>query len=296
MATSKVSAPHEAVLPRMILFSLAMAVLLLLAALLAFLIRLSWPVVLADPSKIFSLYWNTEQGSYGVFPMVAGSGALASIALIIGFPLALGVSGYCSLKEGHVQVRCIRAMIRLMAGIPTVVYGIAALFILLPLLRQVLHAGSGYCLIAAAGILAILTLPVMVMISDNHLHQQMKQYRLTAASLGFSQAQALVYFAFPGSIRGLATALLLGFNRAIGDTMIPLMLAGNAAQLPGSWFDSVRALTAHIALVIATENGSDAYNSLFAAALILLAISVSVTLSTRAIERAYLKRQTSIQL
>lgn len=107
--------------------------------------------------------------------------------------------------------------------------------------------------------------------------------RLTSASLGLSPIQALLLVVMPGSAQALRAAAIMGYCRALSDTLIPLMLAGNAPQFPDSFFDSVRTLTAHIALVVATDNSSPAFHSLFACGLILFAVSLAVqgAVSTR---------------
>ena len=116
----------------------------------------------------------------------------------------------------------------------------------------------------------------------------MRGIRKVGVALGMSPSQVVCHLVLPYCMRSFATAGALGFGRAIGDTMLPLMVAGNAAQYPGSVFESVRSLTAHIGLVISTEKGSSEYNSLFAAAMILLMVSLLVTLCMRVFEGSLL--------
>ena len=172
-----------------------------------------------------------------------------------------------------------------MAGIPTVIYGLAAIFILVPLLREIFRSGSGFCLLAAVIMIVLLILPVMVTMLDNHCRPLARQIHLAGYALGFSDVQIICHLVLPYCTQGMLAAALLGFNRAIGDTLLPLMLAGNAPQLTGNALHSIRSLTAHIGLVISTESGSAAYNSLFAAGLLLLLISVSVTLLINYMDR-----------
>lgn len=268
-----------------ILLGFVTLVFLWLALLFGFIIWFSLPVFFADDAQVFSLLWRPEQGHYGILPMILGSGILAFSALCLAMPLALGVSGFCLFSRYQKAASWVRYIIRLMAGIPTVVYGIAALFLLVPLLRDAFGKGSGFCLLGAVLMIVMLILPVMVMILDAQLLPMARRVYLTATALGMTESQAILHVVMPHSAKGFATAAILGFSRAVGDTMLPLMIAGNAPQIPGSAFDSMRTLTAHIGLVISTEAGSAAYNSLFAAGMLLLGMSLAVTLLTRGLEQ-----------
>lgn len=272
------------VLPTRILRGLVSIVFVILAFLFGFILWFSLPVFMAEGTQIFSSVWRPEQGQFGILPMVVGSALLAISASILAFPMALGISGFFLLHPHLKTTPLLRQLLRLMAGIPTVVYGLAALFLLIPFLREFFDQGSGFCLLAAVIMVVLLILPVMVMIMDTQLSPLAESIQLTATSLGMNRSQTVLYLVLPNATRGLVSAAILGFSRAMGDTMLPLMLAGNAAQIPGSAFQSIRTLTAHIGLVIATEKGSPAYNSLFAAGLILLLTSLVVTLLTRFLE------------
>ncbi|WP_064603730.1 PstC family ABC transporter permease [Photobacterium sp. J15] len=269
-----------------ILLALVTTVFVLMLLLFGFLFWFALPVFINTETPVLSLIWMPEQGQYGILSMIVGSGLIGLIALTLAFPIAVGIAGFCLLNRYQKMAVWIRRVIRLMAGIPTVVYGIAAVFLLVPLLRETFRGGSGFCLLAAAVMVVLLILPVMVMMLDTHCRPLANQIRLASASMGFTDTQTVLYLVLPNATKAMASAALLGFSRAIGDTLLPLMLAGNAPQLADSVFDSVRTLTAHIGLVLATENGSAAYNSLFAAGLLLLAISVTVTLLIRKMEHA----------
>ena len=117
--------------------------------------------------------------------------------------------------------------------------------------------------------LSVLILPTIVLVFHAWLEQLDPLLRLTAEAMGFTPIQQMRYVLLPAASRGLTAAAVLGFGRAIGDTLISLMLAGNAAQFPGSIFASIRTLTAHIALVLATDSQSMAYQSVFASGLLL---------------------------
>ncbi|SDK32545.1 phosphate ABC transporter membrane protein 1, PhoT family [Ferrimonas sediminum] len=263
--------------------SMATLVLLLIAALFVAIGWFALPVFLHSSQTLLTFQWQPELGCYGILPMVAGSALVALMALMLACPLALGLTAFGLLVRRPWLATLVRTVVRLMAGVPTVVYGIAALFLLVPLLRESFRAGSGYSLLAAALMLSLLILPVMVSMLDSQMRPLMLQLRIGARSMGFTDAQTLTYLVLPRCRRAMISAALLGFGRAVGDTLLPMMLAGNAPQLTGSVLDSIRTLTAHIGLVVATEQGSAMYNSLFASGLILLGLSAVLTLTTRAL-------------
>lgn len=254
---------------------------LILLAVFGFLIWFSLPVFFSESNQVFSFTWRPEQGHFGILAMVLGTILLASISASLAFVIAIGLNSFCLLSRQRWLVCSLQSMLKFMAAIPTVVYGLAALFILLPLLRNTFQLGSGYSLFAAICMLVLLILPVICIMLDNITRPLWQQHSLSAQALGLSPEQTYLYVILPHCKVNICGAALLGFNRAIGDTMLPLMLAGNATQLPSGVFDAIRSLTAHIALVIATDQGSQAYNSLFAAGIILLMSSACISILSR---------------
>ncbi|WP_394147640.1 PstC family ABC transporter permease [Shewanella atlantica] len=254
---------------------------LLLLSVFCFLIWFSLPIFLTETSGVFNLRWQPEQGHFGILAMVCGTLLLALISAAVAFVIAIGLNSFCLLSRRRYLVAIVQSLLKFMAAIPTVVYGLAALFLLLPLLRNGLQLGSGYSLFAAICMLVLLILPVICVMLDNITAPLWQQYALGAQALGVSPEQTYVHVILPRCRVNICGAALLGFNRAIGDTMLPLMLAGNATQLPSGVFDAIRSLTAHIALVIATDQGSEVYNSLFAAGMLLLICSACICLLSR---------------
>ncbi len=234
---------------------------------------------------VLSWRWLPAAGQFGILPMVCGSVLLSCSALLLGWPLALGLCGWLHGLGPARPARLLRQLVRGMAAVPTVVYGFVSVFLLVPLVRQAGH-GSGLCWLSAALVLALLVLPTMVVIMDAALREQGRALRLTGAALGLSPAQIFTRIMLPGARRWLVTAGVFGFGRAVGDTLIPLMLAGNAPGVPASPFDALRTLTAHMALVMATDAGSTAYHSLFAAGILLLGVSAGVSLAVRRLRGA----------
>jgi phosphate transport system permease protein len=171
-------------------------------------------------------------------------------------------------------------ILRFMTAIPTVVYGFAAVFVLVPLIRNAL-GGSGFCWLAAGTVLSIQGIPTMALLMNEALCSVEAETSLTAAALGMTQLQNLSRIVIPAACPWLISAAVLGFGRALGDTLLPTMLAGNAVQFALSPLDSMRTLTAHIGLVLSSDIGGGEHQSLLLSGGLLLAGSVLVILLAR---------------
>ena len=254
---------------------------LAIGALFLLIAHFALPVVFGSQGElIFSWTWRPDTGHFGILPMIAGSLLLSVSAMLLSWPLAVGVTCFMHGSEKR-GAKLLSAVVRFMTTIPTVVYGVTATFLLVPLVREAAGKGSGLCWLSAMLILALLVLPTMVLVTDAAMRTLNERLGLTATALGLSRIQILACLILPGARRWLLAAAILGFGRAIGDTLIPLMLAGNAPHVPDSLFSSLRTLTAHMGLVTATEVGGPAYNSLFAAGGILLLTSACISLVLR---------------
>lgn len=252
-----------------------------LAAILLFLAALSLPLFTAGQwDAVLSTVWRPFQGQYGILPMIAGSLVLSVSAFALAYPIGVGLCLFILGGRDGFPRRAVLAVVTFMTAIPTVVYGFVAVFLLTPLLKKP-SGGSGPTLLAAALTLALLILPTIVLFLHGTMRETEKRTRLASASLGLTPLQALLLVVLPGSASGLRTAAVMGYCRALSDTLIPLMLAGNAPQFPDSLFDSVRTLTAHIALVVATDNSSPAFHSLFACGLLLFGVNLAVQAAIR---------------
>lgn len=252
----------------------------------------------AGNESVFTWVWNPGQGHFGILPMICGSLALACTSLCLAWPMALGLCCWLLGQEmgtparstattslGKMSRLAVAGLIRFMTTIPTVVYGFTAVFLLVPLARRILGQGSGLCLFTAVLVLTLLLLPTLVLVMESALKPRLEQLRLTTAALGFTPMETLTFFVLPAARRGLFTAAVLGFGRALGDTLISLMLAGNAPQIPLGLSSGLRTLTAHMALVTSNDAGGAAYNSLFAAGAVLLILNGGISLLLRRLGR-----------
>lgn len=234
---------------------------------------------------VFTWSWRPYQGEFGILAMLAGSVILAGSALLLAWPFSLALCAWIVTSPQSPFLGVVRGCVRLMTAVPTVVYGFAAVFLVTPLARAGL-GGSGFCWLAAALVLALLILPTIVLILEAGLTPRLERLCPGGLALGMNRMELLWFFVLPQSGKTLLSAVLLGAGRAFGDTLLPLMLAGNAPQVPSGLGDGLRTLTAHMALVTANEVGGAAYNSLFAAGALLLVISAAVSLTLRRLQGA----------
>jgi len=252
-------------------------------AIFAFLLWFALPVFRGEAlASLLSWHWRPLRGEFGILPMLAGSLCLAVSSMLLAYPLALGI---CCFVHGAGPARAARpllAVVRFMTSVPTVVYGLVSVFLLVPIIRSA-FSGAGFSWLAAGVTLAVLIVPTLVLLIDGQFLQVQEGIGQTAAALGFTPVQQLLRLTLPLSRRGLGMAAALGFGRAIGDTLIPLMLAGNAARPPQSLLDPLRTLTSHIALVVATDSQSLVYSSLFACGVFLFLVSLLVNLGNQAL-------------
>ncbi|MEW6378278.1 MAG: phosphate ABC transporter permease subunit PstC [bacterium] len=227
--------------------------------------------------------WEPASGSYGIYPMIAGTLTIAGLSLVFAFPLSLGCSALISVLGPAIFSRFLRKAVQLMTGIPTVVYGFVGVFLLVPRIREMFQSGSGMCILSASLMLAVLISPTMILFFTDSFDHVPKSYRDAADALGATEVQKFLYVILPCAFRGVLTGFILALGRSLGDTLIALMLAGNAIQIPGSVLDSARTLTSHIALVFAADYESLEFKSIFACGIVLYLFTTILVLGARSL-------------
>jgi phosphate transport system permease protein len=229
--------------------------------------------------------WEPEKGLLGIFPMIVGTVYIAGLAMIWATPIGIGLAAFIQVFAPKPLGKILRWTVEFMTGIPTVVYGFAALFFLVPAIRRIFSYGTGLSVLTASVMLALLVLPTITLIAQDRLAAVPKSQVLAALSLGASRMETFLHVLLPGAWRGLISAVVLGAGRAVGDTLIALMLAGNAVSLPGSLLDSARTLTAHIALVTAADYESLSFKAIFVCGLVLFIFAGSNIVLLRFVEK-----------
>jgi phosphate transport system permease protein len=237
---------------------------------------------LAAVRGAFAVRWAPAEGAYGIVPMIAGTFFAAVLATALAALAALGISCYLWAHDNRASA-LLRSLLRFMSGVPTVVYGVCGVFILIPFFRQV-WGGAGYNAAIVALVLALLILPTIVLVLDSALSDR-RQILLCAASLGLSAEAAFIHVALAARKKQALSALLLGFSRALGDTLIALMLSGNTPVMPGGLFSSLRTLSGHISLLTATEIDAHIEFTLFLSGALLFTAALGVSAASRIIGR-----------
>lgn len=239
-------------------------------AILVCMVVLGWPLITGGQFlTLLTGNWDPACGSYGIKPMIMTSLTLTLLSLAVAVPLSIGTA-VCIAFLAPLSFRSVLLrLVRMMAGIPTVLYGFVAVFLLVPFMREHITGGSGMNILTASLVLALLVSPTMIIFFVDSLRRVPDELRLAAASLGATPPQQLLYVIFPLAWPGIFSGILLGLGRAMGDTLISLMVAGNAVAAPVSISDSGRTLTAHIALVIASDFESMQFKSIFACGVLL---------------------------
>jgi len=267
-----------------ILFLASLSCVLITVSIFLFMVALGFP--LFEEGLFFSglgQMWNPDKGVYGIFPMIIGTLLIAFTGVAIAFPVSLGFASLVTGIAGRKMTVLLKRTVELMTGIPTVVYGFVGVFLLVPVIREFFESGSGMCILSAAIMLALLISPTMIIVFSESFNQIPFETRLAVDAMGGTRTQKFLYLILPSSYRGIANGLVLALGRAAGDTMIALMIAGNAVALPGPLLDSARSLTSHIALVIAADFQSLEFKTLFSCGIVLYLFSATMVLIIRLI-------------
>lgn len=246
-------------------------------ALFLMMVYLSWPLITSGQFfHILVQEWEPTGGKYGIYPMIVGSISISFLALAISFPISLGASFAATTLAPQILQKGVVILIRFMSGIPTVIYGFVAIFLLVPFMREFISGGSGFNILTASIVLALLIAPTMIIFFVNGLKSVNTSYLQAVDALGASPVQKLLYLQLPQAFPAIIAGTIMGLGRAMGDTLISLMLAGNSIAVPDGVTDSARTLTAHIALVIAADFDSIEFKTIFCCGLCLYIFTIIV--------------------
>ena len=194
---------------------------------------------------LFGTVWRTTQGEFGILPMIVGSIVVTAGALILAIPLGVG----CAILLAEVAPQRVRQFLRpsveLLVGIPSVVYGLVGMVIVVPLVRHI--QGSGYSVAAGITVLAVMILPTIVSISEDSIRAVPKSYREGSLALGATRWQTIWRVLLPAARSGIVASVVLAMGRAIGEAMALIMVLGNSPVIPKSLFSQTSTLASTIA-------------------------------------------------
>ncbi len=275
-----------------IFFVIALASGLTLALIVVFLFMEGLPIFSKVSVKdfIFGIYWypTDDPADFGIFPLIIASLSVTLVSSVISIPL--GISSALFLAEiASRRVReIVKPIVELLAALPSVVIGFFGMVVVAPFLQEIFDIPVGLNLFNASLMLAFMSEPTICSISEDAIFSVPKELREASLALGATQWETMWRVIIPASISGISTAVILGMSRAIGETMVVLMVAGGAAMVPKSIFDPVRPLPASIAAEMAEAPfRGDHYYALFATGIVLFLFTMAFNMVADYISNRY---------
>lgn len=220
---------------------------------------------------LFGTKWapTAKEPSFGILPFILTSVYGMAGALVIGVPIGFFTAVFIS-KIAKGKLRSIlEHAVNLLAGIPSVIYGLVGMLVLVPAIREIFHVPDGASLLAAIIVLSVMVLPNIIKVSVTALDSVPKEYEDASLALGATETETFFKVSVPSAKSGIITAIVLGVGRAIGEAMAVMMVAGNVSNMP-SLFQSVRFLTTAVASEMSYASPDSLHrNALFSIALVL---------------------------
>ena len=206
---------------------------------------------------LFGRTWasTASQPQYGILPFILTSVYGTAGAIALGVPVGFLTAVYLS-KVAPKGVRTVlQSAVSLLAGIPSVVYGLVGMLVLVPAIRKAFHLPDGASLLAAILVLAVMILPSIIKVSVTALEAVPKEYEDASLALGATPVETYFRVSVPAAKSGIAASVVLGVGRAIGEAMAVMMVSGNVPNMPSSIFESVRFLTTAVASEMSYSSG-----------------------------------------
>ena len=262
-----------------IFFTFALVSIIVLGLIVFSLFREGLPIFSKVSVKDFLLgtqwYPTYDPPSFGIFPLIVGSLIVTLIATIIAVPLGVLAAIYISEIAPQAIKEILKSVIELLAGLPSVVLGFFGMVVVAPWMQDTFDIPTGLNIINASMILAIMAIPTISSISEDALYAVPREFKEASYALGATKYETITRVIIPSALSGISTAVMLGMARAIGETMVVLMVAGGAAAIPESIFDSVRPMPASIAAEMGESPFRSAhYQALFATGIVLFFLTL----------------------
>ncbi|MDD4856824.1 MAG: phosphate ABC transporter permease subunit PstC [Candidatus Krumholzibacteria bacterium] len=227
-----------------------------------------------------SWYPISEPPRLGILPLILGSILVTVGAAIISIPIGVGCAIYIAEIAPKKTKEILKAGIELLAAIPSVVLGFIGMVTIVPLAKMLFHLPTGLTALSGSIMLAFMAMPTIVSIAEDALYSVPKTYKEGALAMGATHWQAIWRVMLRAASSGILAAVMLGIGRVIGETMAVMMITGNAAVIPHSFFAPVRTLTATIAAEMGEAViGSEHYFALFAIGIVLFVISFGINVT-----------------
>jgi phosphate transport system permease protein len=262
-----------------ILAVFAFTSVLTLALIVLFLFREGIPIFkeVSVSDFIFGKEWypTYDPPSYGIWPLIIGSALVTLCSCLLAVPLGVLSAVYIAEIAPSSIKDIAKSTIELLAGLPSVVLGFFGMVVVAPFLQETFDLPTGLNIVNASVILAIMAVPTISSISEDALYAVPQEFKDASYALGATKYETIIKVIIPAALSGISTAVILGMARAIGETMVVLMVAGGAAAVPESIFDSVRPMPASIAAEMGEAPfGGGHYHALFATGIVLFILTL----------------------
>ncbi|NIJ52678.1 phosphate ABC transporter permease subunit PstC [Dyadobacter arcticus] len=233
-----------------------------------------------NPVDFFTGYqWDpgSVDGNYSILPLLASTGLVAAGSMLIAVPLGIFTAAFLSeFAPGKLQA-VLKPVIEMLAAIPSVAIGFLGIVLVGPGIAKLFGIQNGLNALNGSVLLAVMALPTIITISEDAINAVPKTYREASLALGADKWATLFQVTLPAALPGLIAAVMLGLGRALGETMTVLMATGNASAMPGGFLDSIRTITATIAIEMGeVPYQTTHYFALFAIAAVLFLITLAI--------------------
>jgi phosphate transport system permease protein len=238
--------------------------------------------VVSIKNFLFGRKWypTFDPPDFGIYPLIAGSITVSALATIIAVPLGVFSAVYISEIANYKIKEILKPIIELIAAMPSVVIGFFGMVVFAPLLQNIFDISTGLNMFNAGIMLSIMAVPTICSISEDALNSVPRELKEASLALGATKFETIYKVTIPAAFSGISTAIILGMARAIGETMVVLMVAGGAAVIPKNIFKAVRPMTANIAAEMGEAPvGSNHYHALFAIGIVLFFITMIFNLT-----------------
>jgi phosphate transport system permease protein len=239
---------------------------------------------------IFGRYWypTSDPPDFGIFPLIVASVGVTVVSSMMSIPLGVLTALYLAEGTSRRIRQYVKPIVELLAALPSVVIGFFGMVVVAPFLQDALGIPTGLNLFNASLMLAFMSIPTICSISEDAIFSVPTELKEASLALGATHWETIIRVILPASLSGICTAVILGMSRAIGETMVVLMVAGGAAMVPGSLFDPVRPMPASIAAEMAEAPfRGNHYYALFATGIVLFIFTLLFNLVADHISHRY---------
>lgn len=277
---------------KLLLLGAASTSILVVLLIFLFLGREAFPFLKEPGIKaLFDTRWipvSFQKVRFGLLPLFTGSLLITGLATLITIPFSVFGAIYIAEMARPAEREFLKPFIEILAAIPSVVLGFFGLIVLAPLVKSIFHLYSGLNAFTGALLLALMAIPTVISISEDAIRSVPISYKNASLALGASELQTILRVTVPAALPGIIAAVMLGMGRIIGETMVVLMVTGNAGIVTLLPFESVRTMTATIAAEMGEVSfGSIHYSALFCVGVVLLLITFGLNLVSQRVLKKY---------